>query len=143
MIGVIFVIIIQGNGIIKTISLNKKLGVETRRPQILVCYDLVEGLTYEEEALSFETKLKLFSIGTNTILDETISLLSIGVLEITINIKSKLKQGTSNQRATKVVPSTIKPEDFYVKQEISLEDKVYPETYYHHTQDDIEVDETP
>jgi hypothetical protein len=42
-----------------------------------------------------------------------------------------------------VVPSTIKLEDFYVKLEISLEEKVYPKTYYHHTQDDIEVDETP
>jgi hypothetical protein len=26
---------------------------------------------------------------------------------------------------------------------ISLEDKVYLETHYHHTQDDIEMDETP
>jgi hypothetical protein len=41
-----------------------------------------------------------------------------------------------------VVASTTKPEDFYVKPNISLEDKVYLETYYHYTQDDIEVDET-
>jgi hypothetical protein len=27
--------------------------------------------------------------------------------------------------------------------ETSLGDKVYLETYYHHSQDDIEVDETP
>jgi hypothetical protein len=26
---------------------------------------------------------------------------------------------------------------------MSLEDKVYPKTYYHHSQADIEVDETP
>ncbi len=38
---------------------------------------------------------------------------------------------------------TIKPEDFYVKLEISLEDKVYLKTYHHHSQADIEVDETP
>jgi hypothetical protein len=31
----------------------------------------------------------------------------------------------------------------YVKLEISLEDQVYLETYYHHTQDDIHVVETP
>ncbi len=39
------VITIQHNGIIKTISDNKKLGVKTKRPQIIVCYDLLEGLT--------------------------------------------------------------------------------------------------
>ncbi len=37
------VIIVQGNGIIKTILINKKLGAETRRPQIFVCYDLLES----------------------------------------------------------------------------------------------------
>jgi len=58
------VISIQGNGTIITISINKKLGVETKRPQVLVCYDLMEGLIDEEEDLIFETKLELFSIGT-------------------------------------------------------------------------------
>jgi hypothetical protein len=37
------VIIVKGNGTIKTISINKKLGVKTRRPQVLVYYDLMEG----------------------------------------------------------------------------------------------------
>jgi len=41
-----------------------------------------------------------------------------------------------------MVPSITKLEDYYVKPKISLEDKVYPETYYHHSQIDIEVDET-
>jgi hypothetical protein len=50
------VIIIQGNGIIKTILVNKKLGIETKRPQVFVCYDLMERLTNEEEDLIFETK---------------------------------------------------------------------------------------
>ncbi len=36
------VINVQGNGIVKTISIRKKLGVETIRPQVLVCYDLLE-----------------------------------------------------------------------------------------------------
>ncbi len=39
------------------------------------------------------------------------------------------------------MPSTTKSKDLYVRLKISLEDKVYPETYYHQTQDDIEVDE--
>jgi hypothetical protein len=38
------VITIQGNGTIKIISINKKLGVKTRRPQILVCYNLIKDL---------------------------------------------------------------------------------------------------
>jgi hypothetical protein len=42
-----------------------------------------------------------------------------------------------------MVPSTTKLEDIYVKPKISLEDKVYPKTYYHHSQANIEVDETP
>jgi hypothetical protein len=41
-----------------------------------------------------------------------------------------------------MVPLLIKPEDFYVKPEISLKDKVYLETYYHHNQVAIEMDET-
>jgi hypothetical protein len=41
------VITIQGDGIVRTISVNKKLGVETKRPQILIYYDLLEELTDE------------------------------------------------------------------------------------------------
>jgi hypothetical protein len=39
------VIIVQGNGTVKIISINKKLKVKTKTPQVLVCYDLMEGLT--------------------------------------------------------------------------------------------------
>ncbi len=41
-----------------------------------------------------------------------------------------------------MVPSITKLEDCHVKPKISLEDKVYPKTYYHHSQTDIEEDET-
>jgi hypothetical protein len=41
---------------VKTISVSRKLGIETRRPQVLVCYDLMEGLINEEEDLIFETE---------------------------------------------------------------------------------------
>jgi hypothetical protein len=36
------------------------------------------------------------------------------------------QQGISNQGATKVVLSTTKPKDFYVRPNILFEDKVYP-----------------
>jgi len=40
------------------------------------------------------------------------------------------------------VASTTKIIEFYVRPKTSLEDKVYPKTYYHHSQLDIEVDGT-
>jgi hypothetical protein len=55
---------------------------------------------------------------------------------IRINGESKPEQGISDQRVTKTI-------EFNVTLETSLEDKDYLETYYHHNQADIEVDETP
>jgi hypothetical protein len=51
------VIIVQGNGIIITVSINRKFRAKTKRPQILVCYDLLERLIDEKEDMIFETKL--------------------------------------------------------------------------------------
>jgi hypothetical protein len=45
---------------VRTILVNKKLGAKTRRPEVSVCYDLLEGLINEEEDFIFETKLELF-----------------------------------------------------------------------------------
>jgi hypothetical protein len=92
------VIIVQGNGTIKTISVNRKLGVKTIWPQTLVCYDLMERLADEEEDLIFETEPKLFSIGIIILSKETISLLNVGVSKIRSTKKSDPKQGISNYR---------------------------------------------
>jgi hypothetical protein len=75
------VINVQGNGMVRTISVNKKLRIETKRHQILVCYNLMEGLIDEEDFI-FETKPELFSIDTIALLEQTISLLCVGMLEI-------------------------------------------------------------
>jgi hypothetical protein len=72
-----------------------------------------------------------------------ILLLSVGVLEIRSTKESNPEQRTSDQTTVKVVLSTLKLKYFCVKLEVSLKDKVYPKTYYHHIQDDIQVDETP
>jgi hypothetical protein len=85
------VIIVQGNGIIRTILVNKQLGEKTKRPQILVCYGLMQGLIDKEEDMIFEIKLELFSIGTITILDETISLPNVGIIEIRFNGEFELE----------------------------------------------------
>ncbi len=98
--------------------------VETRKPQVLVRYDVVEGLIDEEEDLIFKTRPKLFSISTIIISNEKISFLNFRVSKIKISEDSDLEQGTSDQIATKVVTSTTKPKDFYFMSKISLEDKV-------------------
>jgi hypothetical protein len=50
--------------------------------------------------------------------------MSIGVSKSRISEEIELEQVTSNQKTTKVVPLTTKPDDFYIKPEISLENKV-------------------
>jgi hypothetical protein len=65
------------------------------------------------------------------------------MLEIKSTKESNPKQRTSNQTPTKVEPSTLKSKDYCVKPEVSLENKVCLKTYYHHSQDDIQVDEAP
>ncbi len=42
-----------------------------------------------------------------------------------------------------MVLSTVKSKDFFIKPKVSLEDKVYLKTYYHHNQHDIQVNKTP
>ncbi len=70
-----------------------------------------------------------------------VSLLNVGVSKIRSTKKFDPKWGTSNQIATKMEPSTVKSKDFCIRLEVSLENKVYLETYYHHSHDDIQMDE--
>jgi len=111
---------------IGTISINRKLGEKTKRPQVFVCYDLMEGLTYEKEDIIFETKPEFLLICIITLSEKTISLLNVGVSIIKSIEESDPEQGTSNQTIVEVVPSIVKSEDFCVRLEVSLEDKVYP-----------------
>jgi hypothetical protein len=55
------------------------------------------------------------------------------MLEIKISKKSNPKQRISNQGIAKMAPSTIKTTEFNVRLEISLENKIYPKNYYHHS----------
>ncbi len=71
-----------------------------------------------------------------------VSLLNVGVLEIRSTEESNLEQRISYQTTTKLVPWIVKSKDFCVRLEVSFEDKVYFKNYYHHSQDDIQVDET-
>jgi hypothetical protein len=51
----------------KTKSITKKLGVQTKRLKVLVCYDFHFRISNEEEDVMFAIELDLFSIGTITI----------------------------------------------------------------------------
>ncbi len=93
----------------------------------------MEGLIDDEEDLIFETKPKLFSIGTIIFFKERISLLRVGVLKIRSTKEFDPKQGTLDQTIIEMVPPIMKSKDFCVKLEVSLEDKVYFKTYNHHS----------
>jgi len=86
----------------------------------------MEGLTDEKKDLTFEIEPKLFSIGTITLSEKTISWLNVGVSEIRSTKESNPKQKTLDQTTTEMVLSIVKLKDFCVKPKVSLEDKVYP-----------------
>jgi hypothetical protein len=69
MIGETNTVTIQGNGMVTTIVVTKYLGVEMKRPQVLLCKKYYNGITNEEEDITFVVKLELFSIGIINLLD--------------------------------------------------------------------------
>jgi hypothetical protein len=83
-----------------------------KRAQYVVV--LMEGLTYEEEDVIFETKLKQLSIGTITFLEETVLLLNVGVSKIKSIEEFDPEQGTLDQIVVKGVPSIVKLKDFFL-----------------------------
>ena len=58
---------IRGNGTVKTISINQRKGPLPKLPKVLVCYNLAEGLTDEEEDRFLITEEDLFAVGTITL----------------------------------------------------------------------------
>jgi hypothetical protein len=42
-------ITIESNGVIQTTPITKHLIASTKQPKVLLCYDFVNGITYEEE----------------------------------------------------------------------------------------------
>jgi len=61
-------ITIEGNGIVRTIIVTKHLDNNIKRLEVLLCYDLMKGVTYEDEKIVFVAKLDLFTIETITLL---------------------------------------------------------------------------
>jgi len=43
------IVIVHGNGTIKTITVTKHFGGEVKRPKVLLCYDYQNGITDEKK----------------------------------------------------------------------------------------------
>ncbi len=57
-------ITIHGNCIIRTIIMIKHLGINLKRPKVLLCFDYQNGITNEEKEMMFTSEPELFSIDT-------------------------------------------------------------------------------
>jgi hypothetical protein len=87
-------ITIEGNGMMLTIVVTKHLDSNTKRFEVLLCYDLMEGVTDEEEQIFFAIELNLFTFGTITlselkILNATIFGAKVNTLTDLIAINTK------------------------------------------------------
>jgi hypothetical protein len=79
------VITIEGNGMIQIIIVNKHLDNNTTHPKVLLCYDLIKGITNEEEKILCMIEPNLFTIQTITLLKSEI--LNVGIFGAKINTK--------------------------------------------------------
>ncbi len=62
-------ITIESNGMVQTIVVTKHSDSNTKYLEVLLCYDMMEGVTNEEEEILFATKSNLFTLGTITLLE--------------------------------------------------------------------------
>jgi hypothetical protein len=76
------IITIQGNGIVRTITITKHLSSQTKCREFFFHYDFQNGFTKEEQDISFTTKPSLFFI-------DTISLSIVQQFEHLMSIKPK------------------------------------------------------
>jgi hypothetical protein len=79
---------IEANGIVHTITLTKHLDNNTKRLELLLCYDFVNGITDEEKYVLLAVELDLFGICT-IILPESRILATI-VADAKIDIDTKI-----------------------------------------------------
>jgi hypothetical protein len=57
-------ITIEGNGTMQTITITKHLDNNTKCLEVLLCYDLMEGITYKEEEIFLVVKPNVFMLRT-------------------------------------------------------------------------------
>ncbi len=117
--------------------MTKHLGTNLKRLEVLLCFDYQNGIIDDEENLMFANEPKLFSIGTINLPLETLDIVVVNTIQlkkITKTIDSKAEPSCNFKSSAKTVVDK--------RPEVSLEDKVYLETYYHHTPCQVQIDET-
>jgi hypothetical protein len=117
--------IIQGNGTFKTISVTKHLGIEVKRPQMLLCHNYHNGITNGGEDIIFATNVELFSIGTISLPDTFQFVIIIESNHTSIEVKNH------STKLSNIIFVLIKGE---IKNRyelvIALEEKMYLKMYY-------------
>jgi hypothetical protein len=84
------IVMIQGNGIIRIITITKHLGGEIRRLEVLLCYNYQNGIIDEEEDIIFAIEPKLFSIGIIDLLEIIQYVKTIDVDIIDTDVKTNI-----------------------------------------------------
>ncbi len=62
-------------------SCDQTLGINLKRPKVLLCFDYHNGIIDEEEDLMFANEPELFSIGTISLPWETLNTVIISIVQ--------------------------------------------------------------
>jgi hypothetical protein len=111
------------------------LGGEVRKPKVLLCYNYQNGITDEEEDIIFVIKLELFSIGTINLLEtiQFVKTTDVGIMDT--DVKTIIsKQGIEVHNIKKKIHGNR------YEPKVTLEDKVYLDTYYKHQPRNVVMD---
>ncbi len=82
------IVTIQGTSVVRT----KKLDVQTKSPEVLVCYDFHFGIFDDQENVMFATKLNMFSIGTMVVPTHIKPIPTTNYIPNIVTIKPVLRQ---------------------------------------------------
>ncbi len=105
----------------------KHLGINLKRPEVLLCFNYQNGIIDEEEDPMFANEPELFSIGTISLILKTLDIIVVNIIwlaKIIENVDFKTKPSCHFKDSVKIA--------FDKKPKVRLDDKVYLETYYHH-----------
>ncbi len=125
---------IEGNGIIRTITIIKHLDNNIKRPKVLFWYDFVNGIIDEEEDVLLVPKFDLFTIGTIILLEPKI-LVKV-VVNAKISIDAKIGINPKTNIDAKIDTNTKIGTDM----KIDIDEPIF---YFPRTPSKILVDTTP
>jgi hypothetical protein len=110
-----------------------------KRLKVLLCFDYQNNITNKEKDLMFISEPKLFSIVIISIPLETLETIIINIVEF----EKTTKTTNSKTKPSHNLSSIETPNTFDKKPKVSLEGKVYLETYYHHMPSQVQINKTP